>query len=264
MTTGRLRERTSEGSSSALHGTTLPLLLPLHERAVEVAELRTVEPPDAGRDLAQESPVVTHEQHRAVVFLERVLEGLDVLDVEMVGRLVEDEEVRARERHDRERHARPLTAAERADLARNLVAAEAEGAQAGLHLPTAPERSLMLDRVEHRRAKRQVGEVLPEPRGRDRSAELRLASRRREIADDGGDERRLARPVRTDEGDEVVPFHHGGEILHEDAAGYLQPQVLDGDHPVATAVGDLDLERHRRRIARRRSESWQALQALAL
>src|SRR3954470_25047788 len=67
--------------------------LPVDERAVEVAEMRTIEPPDACRHLAQEGAIVADQQHGALVLLERVLERLDVLDVEMVRRLVEDQQV---------------------------------------------------------------------------------------------------------------------------------------------------------------------------
>src|SRR4051812_41083835 len=42
------------------------ILLPLGERTVEVDEARTVEPPHTRRDLAQESPVVAHQQHGAL------------------------------------------------------------------------------------------------------------------------------------------------------------------------------------------------------
>ena len=123
---------------------------------------------------------------------------------------------------------------------------------------------MILDRIEQRLAEREVSEVLPKPCGRDRSADLRLATRRFAIADDGGDERCLAGAVRPDEGDEVVPSQHGREIFDKDAAGHFHSQVLDGDHLIAAAFSHFELERHRRRIARRRRETRQALQSLAL
>src|SRR5262249_39337841 len=138
---------------------TRAVLLPLDEWAVEVLEVRAVERPDPRRNLAQKRSVVTHQQHGTVVFLERVLERFDVLDVEMVGRFVENQKMGFRERHERERHARTLAAAERADLAKHLLAAEAKGAETILHRPSAPERPLILDRVEQRLAERQVAEI---------------------------------------------------------------------------------------------------------
>src|SRR6478609_540673 len=79
---------------------TCAVRLPLDERAVEVADMRTIEPPDARRHLTQEGAIVADQQHGALVLLERVLECLDVLDVEMVRRLVEDQEIRLRQRHE--------------------------------------------------------------------------------------------------------------------------------------------------------------------
>ena len=51
----------------------------------------------------------------------------------MVGRLVENEEIGLRERHERERNASPLAAAECTDLAKHFIAAEAERTETILH-----------------------------------------------------------------------------------------------------------------------------------
>src|SRR5258708_1825423 len=103
----------------------------------------------------------------------------------MVGRLVEDEKIGARERHERERHARSFAPAECADLALHFIAAEAKGTETILHLASVPQRALILDRIRQRFPEREVSEILPKPCGRDRSADLRLAARRFAIADDG-------------------------------------------------------------------------------
>src|SRR5438046_2032830 len=95
----------------------------------------------------------------------------------MVRRLVEDEEIGARERHERERDASPLAAAERADLALHFIAAEAERTETILHLPAVPERALILNRIRQRLSEWKVGEVLPKPCGCDRSADSCLAPR---------------------------------------------------------------------------------------
>src|SRR5215510_12081195 len=178
--------------------------LPLHEWAVEIPEVRSVERPDPRRNLAEKGAVVTHQQHRAFVVLECVFERLDVLDVEVVGRLVEDEEVGACELHQRQRHPRPLAAAERADLALYFIAAEPECPETILYLAAGPERSLILDCLEQRFPQRKVTEVLAKPCCRDRPADLRLTARRVAIANDRGDDGRLAGAVRPDERDEVV------------------------------------------------------------
>ena len=61
--------------------------------------------------LAPKRSVVAHEQHRPFILFERAFECLDVLDVEMVRRLVEHQEVRARERDERERDPGPIVVA---------------------------------------------------------------------------------------------------------------------------------------------------------
>src|SRR5688572_5467397 len=133
----------------------------------------------------------------------------------MVRRLVEDEEIGALERHERERNASPLAPTDRADLALHFVAAEPKRAEAILHLASAPQWPLILDRIEQRLAEREVGEVLPKPRRRDRSADLHLAARRFVIAKDGGDDRCPAGAVRPDD---APPFTFGdgeGDVLEE-------------------------------------------------
>src|SRR5471032_2255203 len=107
----------------------------------------------------------------------------------MVRRLVEDEEIGARECHERERDASPLADAERADLALHFIAAEAERTETILHLAAVPERALILNRIRQRLAERKVGEILPKPCGCDRSADSRLARSRFAIANDRRDER---------------------------------------------------------------------------
>src|SRR5215218_8466740 len=107
----------------------------------------------------------------------------------MVGRLIENQEIGTRERHERERHASPLAAAQCADLALHFIAAEPKRPETILHLAPAPQGQLVLDRIKQRLAKREVREILPKPRGSDRSADPRLATRRCAIANDRGDER---------------------------------------------------------------------------
>ena len=93
---------------------------------------------------------MTHQQHGPLVLVERILEHLDVLDIQMIGWFIEDQKIRVLERHERECHASPLTTAERAYLPKNFIAAEPEGAEAILNLASAPERTLILDRIGQR------------------------------------------------------------------------------------------------------------------
>src|SRR5678815_2974334 len=61
---------------------------------------------------AQELAVMRHKQHRTVEVLQRIEQHLLGRQIEMVGRLVEHEEVRGVEQHAREHQARLLAARE--------------------------------------------------------------------------------------------------------------------------------------------------------
>ena len=69
-----------------------------------------------------------HDERSAVV-LQRFGERLAHLDVEVIGRLVEEQEVRARAHDQREREARLLAAREAPDGGLRHRAAEVEAAQ---------------------------------------------------------------------------------------------------------------------------------------
>ena len=64
---------------------------------------------------SEKRTIVRHEQDRAGKRLQRLLERLAALEVEVVGRLVDDEEVRAGGDDEREREPPPLTSGERDD-----------------------------------------------------------------------------------------------------------------------------------------------------
>ena len=106
------------------------------------------------------------EDDRGVDRLELALEPLEVLHVEVVRRLVEEEEIRASGKSARERRARQLSAGERAERPVELVVGEAEAAhrrcgavapgpsarvlEPGLRLGIAPERRVAVVTVRHR------------------------------------------------------------------------------------------------------------------
>ena len=58
-----------------------------------VADLPVFQLPDAGGEFVDEIPVVRDEDERALVVLQRILEPFARVDVQMVRRLVEDEQV---------------------------------------------------------------------------------------------------------------------------------------------------------------------------
>jgi hypothetical protein len=72
---------------------------------------------------------VGDQQHRAVVAAERVLERLAALDVEVVGRLVEDQQVGAGVDEDRQRQPLTLAARQPGERLQRVVAGEQEAAE---------------------------------------------------------------------------------------------------------------------------------------
>ena len=84
---------------------------------------------DARRDALEEPAVVRDEQDRAGQGRELVLEPLQRAQVEVVRRLVEQQQVGLRRQHARERRARQLAARERAERPVGVLDLEAQAAQ---------------------------------------------------------------------------------------------------------------------------------------
>ena len=80
---------------------------------------------------AQQRPVVGDHHEPALEALERVGERRAHVDVQVVRRLVEQQQVRPRVHHEREREPRALPARERADALVHAVPGEAEAAEEG-------------------------------------------------------------------------------------------------------------------------------------
>src|SRR5690606_38898289 len=90
--------------------------------------------PDRRRDLADERAVVAHEEERPLEGRERVGEPIARLEIEVVRRLVHEQEVARIDEEPRERDAGALATGEDADLLLHVVVAEEEGAERGAHL----------------------------------------------------------------------------------------------------------------------------------
>jgi len=100
------------------------------------------------RHAIEQIAIVSDQQQRTLVLVEQVvLEPLDRLGVEVVGRLIEDGEVRARDEDPRQSHAAPLAAAELGEP--RLGAGDAQMAEHGVHavglIPTAQALELLGD-----------------------------------------------------------------------------------------------------------------------
>src|SRR5262249_42600206 len=91
----------------------------------------------AGGDAAREEAVVAHEQAGDVLAPQLRLEGLLAVDVEMVGRLVEQIEVGPQQLHLEEEQAGPLAVAQHLDRLAEPRESEAGGGQRAHRLPLA-------------------------------------------------------------------------------------------------------------------------------
>jgi hypothetical protein len=98
-------------------------LLPVFEARVagfERAQAAALEPQHAGRDPRQERAVVADDQHAAGEVHDRALEPLDGRQVEVVGRLVEQQHVGLGDQRARQPDAPRLAARERVEAPRAL------------------------------------------------------------------------------------------------------------------------------------------------
>ena len=224
---------------------------------------------DAGRDGLQEPAVVGDEDDRRVERLQLLLEPLEVLDVEVVRRLVEEQQVGIAGQGACERGARQLSAGERRELPIEVVLGETEAAERrrrpiapvvaarvletrlGSCVPT--ERRLGVVAVRHRLLERaqlllgldQVagagervlaqGQAAVERRplvvqGDSRAlGEGELAAVDLALADEHPQQRRLAGPVRAGEREPLAPVDGERDALEEQRAGELLAQVGSGD-----------------------------------
>ena len=101
-------------------------------------------------------PVVADDDDRARELVDRLDQGLAAVDVEMVGGLVQDQQLRRVEAH--QRHGEPglLAAGQMAGLGAGLVLAEAEAGEPGAGLLLALLRAARLDVLERRLLRLQV------------------------------------------------------------------------------------------------------------
>src|SRR4051812_39884748 len=81
--------------------------------AFEIGDLARLELPDTRADFFDEVLVVRDEQDRSLELLQRDVQRVDRLEIEVVGRFVEDENVRLLQHDAAEQQARRLAARER-------------------------------------------------------------------------------------------------------------------------------------------------------
>ena len=130
-------------------------------------------------------------------------------DVEVVRRLVEQEQVGRQDAQQGELEARPLAARQQADLLEHVVAAEQEPGEVPAGL-AGGDRDRLEDGVEDGRARDRGVAQLGEVGGLHVVAEGDRPVERRQVARDRPQQRRLARAVRPDDADPLAALRRRG------------------------------------------------------
>ena len=192
------------------------------------------------------------EQQRAREALQRRLERLAALEVEVVGRLVEDEHVGAGVHEDRQRQPPALAAGQPVERLLGRLAAEQEAGRAARapRSASAPSRAgtASSTRAGARRAPRRAGRAAPSltlwpRRSLPPSSSRSPASAR--------DQRRLARAVRARRATTCSPrSSHSSASSQQLALADPQRAVLELEDHAAGALGRLEREAERLAVAR--------------
>src|SRR4029079_19632183 len=196
--------------------------------------------------------------------VERLLEGLAALQVEVVRRLVEHQEVRAGGHDQRQREPAPLAAGERGDrLLVRLPAGEEEAAEQVLRLrPREPGRTLRA--IQHAAALVELDLVLREV-GRDPPmAEAYRAFGLFAEAEHGLERRRLAGAVRPDEPDVLAAFEREGRVGQQSLVAGSHAQAVRLDHRSAAARRLEEVEAERTALAGQELQLSAGVRALGL
>ena len=215
----------------------------LLDPARQVADAAAVvERVDVVADPLDEVAIVGDDDERARPPVEEVLERGERLDVEVVGRLVEQEHVRLAHQQPHELQAPPFAAGEVAHERPGAVAAEAEAIaeQPGGDLDAAAERrdgADALQRLEHALVAGDLRRVLGEVGEADRRAAVDPPVGGLELAREQLDERRLARAVDADERDPVARAQPPGDVAQHDVRPVGERDVLGLEHLVAEPRG---------------------------
>src|SRR5438067_1793488 len=201
------------------------------------------------RDPIEEPPIVADQHGAAGEIQQRFLERAQRVDVEIVGRLVEQQEVAALLQQLREVDAVALAARERPDSSLLARALEVEPRH------VRARRDLLLseldlvvaagDLLEYRLVRIERLAALIDVADLHRLADLQRPLVRLLLRGDHPEERRLAGAVRADDADDAAGRQREVEVLDEQlvAVAFLQPARFDHGVAEARAGRDVDLGR---------------------
>jgi hypothetical protein len=187
---------------------------------------------------------VRDEENGSRKRLERRLEGLAALEVEVIRRLVEDEQVGPGRDEDGQREPSPFPAGERGHRLRmRLPAGEEEPPEKRLRLGSVEARR-PLSALEGAAALVEVDGVLREVADLHPVAELEASGD--EILEEG----RLAAPVRPDQRHPLAALECKGSVADENAPTRLHVRSLDLEHDPAASLRLPEREAEPARTAR--------------
>ena len=162
---------------------------------------------------------MTDEEQGAVVFEQEVFEDFEGFDVEVVGGLVEDEQVGGLGEETREQQTIALAAREGADGRAGTFTREKkifeiahEIARASVDRDDIPS---LTDIIEHRLGLVELRAELIEVRHLDVRAMFDFALRRFELTHEQFEKRGLARTVGANDTDLIAALNGGGEVINE-------------------------------------------------
>ncbi len=101
------------------------------------------------------------ENNRAIVRVDRILQGFDRFYVEVIGRLIEEKQVGAGEHHHGQRNSCPLSSGKASGLAEDRVTREAKPSQVTLNGATSPGGAQIVDQLVEGAIAGHLGQVLP-------------------------------------------------------------------------------------------------------
>ena len=202
------------------------------------------QPQAVGHQLHQRA-VVGDQDDRPRIFVQRVQQGAAAVDVQVVGRFVEDQDVRRIHRHQVQQQARAFAARQGADGGLLFLERQAELGQArttaalrGIGHGAADDLQRRVGRV-HR-----LDLVLVEPAHAHLAVTVELARLDGQSLGDQLGEGRLARPIDAQQADAVVQVHPQIQVLQDRLArliadiGLLQPDQRRGQGAFGRRQGE--------------------------
>ena len=179
--------------------------------------------------------------------LERRLERLAALEIEVVRRLVEDEEVGPRCDEKREREPPPLASGERRDLSVRGSPSRRRGSGRAASGPAVGEVAVAAAAQSSTEPvfgsscvcwEKYAGDDAVPDAATSPGIELPVAEQRRQ-------KRRLSAPVRADQRDLLAPVDREACILEEQLVARFEPDSLCLEHDLAGARGVQEVEAQR-------------------